>query len=186
MQNVDGLGLSGEVAHVSAGYARNHLVPGRMARPLVADPSTSQAMVNSAMRKNTVVGDAGRRSDDDDVAEKKRRKKLEGIVRKLTETVILFKKDDAGGGVLSESIRRADIVEAVGKQLGIEIVEGLLDMEDEDVLTTVGDFVIPLKLVVKRADREDGNVMDGGHMGRGGGEEKASLQIRVLQKNAQV
>eukprot|EP00889_Picochlorum_renovo_P000607 jgi/Picre1/27637/NNA_000601.t1 len=61
-----------------------------------------------------------------------------GIVRKLTESVVLFKKEDAGGGVLTESIRRADIVEAVGKQLGIEIVEGLLDMEDEDVLTTVG------------------------------------------------
>lgn len=180
---------------MSAGYARNYLVPGRMARQLLADASTTSASSSTAMTKNTVGVQALQMNTNDDaaVAEKKKRKKLEGIVRKLTESVIVFKKDDAGGGVLTESIRRVDIVEAVGKQLGIEIVEGLLDMEDEDVLTTVGDFVIPLKLVVhKRGEEEQqqqqqhlgGDEMHSHSRGGGhGGEERAKLQIRVLQKN---
>lgn len=56
----------------------------------------------------------------------------------------------------------SDIAKAVAKQLQIEIVEQLIDMEGES-LYSPGDFVIPLKMLLS-----DGS--------------KATLQVHIQQK----
>ena len=67
-------------------------------------------------------------------------------------------------GLLLEAVGPPDIVAGVAKQLQIEIVEELLDMKGES-LVSPGDYLIPLKLLL----------FDGS---------RAALQVKVVAKSS--
>lgn len=161
VQQVDGLGRPGEVKNVPPGYARNYLLPNRLAK-LRIDQSREKRLRGLSLAASAIMdavplergqaeetGHVELRHEEDQqeaLRIKKETKKLETIVRKLTETVITYKSKVRDGGVLESSIGPKDLTVAVAKQLGIEIVEELVDMEG-DVIDTAGDFLIPLKLI---------------------------------------
>ena len=187
-ENVDGLGAAGESVLVPSGYARNFLVPNRLARIQVGsdaaeDGKRRRGLLFAATKYSELLGKgtgtgteagtgtatgartgagtgAGARQQQQASADeastskeqlveqqKKEAKKLENIVRKLTENPVVFKGVNAVNGALETAIGPSDIRLATAKQLGIEIVDELIDMEG-DVLDSAGDFLIPLKLVM--------------------------------------
>jgi large subunit ribosomal protein L9 len=89
--------------------------------------------------------------------QKRESKKILSIVRKLTENAVVFKGVKSANGVLESPIGPSEIRVATAKQLGIEIVDDLIDMEG-DVLDRTGDFLIPLKLVHQDNSRAKLNV----------------------------
>jgi ribosomal protein L9 len=168
-EDIEGLGKSGEVVLVASGYARNYLVPNRMARIQVEESRTyrtryrglSFAAMKHAQRGDQALaapvaamastpsaatpGAASLAKEEMLIEHKKEVKKLENIVRKLTENPVVFKGLKSTNGVLEASIGPSEIRLATAKQLGIEIVDELIDMEG-DVLDRPGDYLIPLKL----------------------------------------
>lgn len=66
-------------------------------------------------------------------------------------------------GLLLEAVGPAEIVAGVAKQLQIEIVEDIIDMKGES-LVSPGDYLIPLKLLL----------FDGS---------RAALQVKVAKSN---
>ena len=188
-ENVDGVGAAGESVLVASGYARNFLLPRKLARYSEVGGDDMKAgrrmrgLPFAAMKYAAAFGEdvsasvpstsspattTGQSTDSDGSPgastasvsieserlfeqQKKEAKKLSSIVRKLTETPVVFKGVKTVNGVLETAIGPAEIRVATAKQLGIEIVDELIDMEG-DVLDSPGDFLIPLKLV--RADDE--------------------------------
>lgn len=55
-------------------------------------------------------------------------------------------------GQLEEDIKAVDIADSVARQLQIEIVPAIIDM-GEEVISTVGEYQIPLKLVLPDGSR---------------------------------
>ena len=159
---VEGVGKSGEVVLVASGYARNYLVPNRLARIQVEEGRAARTRyrgLSFAAMKHAQRGDEAPAAPGDATAttpsaatagpvslakeemlieHKKEMKKLENIVRKLTENPVVFKG-------LKSVVGPSEIRLATAKQLGIEIVDDLIDMEG-DVLDRPGDYLIPLKL----------------------------------------
>jgi ribosomal protein L9 len=172
---------------VASGYARNYLVPEKLARPVAvggkgslrglqlaalrsqSNPtvpldSTVNNSVNATLSTSqTQMSSISAEEEDREVLMKKEakmRRKIETIVSKLTESTVTFKAKAGSDGILEDPIGPTALASAVGKQLGIEIVPKLVDMDSEDVLQTSGDFLIPLNLI-----KSDGT--------------KASLQVRI-------
>ena len=169
--DVEGVGKSGEVVLVASGYARNYLVPNRLARIHVEEDRASRtryrglsfAAMKHAQRVDeaqalpvaastaptassaATAGAASLAKEEMLIEHKKELKKQESIVRKLTENPVVFKGTKSTNGVLEATIGPSEIRLATAKQLGIEIVDELIDMEG-DVLDRPGDYLIPLKL----------------------------------------
>lgn len=173
LQQVEGLGRAGDVTSVTPGYARNFLLPNHLARIHIVNDKSVQKRMRGLPFAASVIAEASSFEQDRTSVEphqeeeqrealriKKELKKLETIVRKLTETTITHRGRVQGEGVLESPIGPKEITVAVAKQLGIEIAEDLIDMEG-DVVDTVGDFLIPLKLIL-------------------GDEMKAKIQLRVV------
>ena len=180
-EDVEGLGKAGQLVQVASGYARNFLLPNRLARIHVEDERAGRkryrGLALAAMKRAQDGGGLTRSADlsatvgastaasvtpvtaagtqtnattsttnEQVIIEQKREvKKLENIVRKLTENPVVFKGLKTVNGVLETSIGPSEIRVATAKQLGIEIVDELINMEG-DVLDRPGDYLIPLKL----------------------------------------
>ena len=191
MQDVEGLGRAGDIKQVASGYARNYLVPEKLARPVAVvgkgsyrglQLAASQSQSSPNLQLNTIANNNNNNNDSDVLLatlegtksnvyaeeeeealvkkEAKMRRKIETIVSKLTESTVTFKVKAGSDGILEDPIGPQALASAVGKQLGIEIVPQLVDMDPGDVLETSGDFLIPLNLI-----KSDGT--------------KASLQVRI-------
>jgi len=158
---VEGLGRPGDVTSVTPGYARNFLLPNRLAKIRVENKSAQKRMRGLPLAASMIAESTPSLKQDQDWVDvgqeeeqqealriKKEMKKLDTIVRKLTETTITYRGRVQGDGILAVSYTHLRaITVAVAKQLGIEIVEELVDMEG-DVVDTTGDFLIPLKLIL--------------------------------------
>ena len=174
---------------VASGYARNYLVPEKLARPVAVggkgsfrglqlaalqsqsnptvgmplDSTVNNSVDATLSTPQTQMSSISAEEEDREALMKKEarmRRKIETIVSKLTESTITFKVKAGSDGILEDPIGPTALASAVGKQLGIEIVPKLVDMDSGDVLETSGDFLIPLNLI-----KSDGT--------------KASLQVRI-------
>jgi hypothetical protein len=114
-----------------------------------SEGAISDAGDEAGARRQQEQASSGPSTTDDQMVEQQKReaKKLESIVRKLTENPVVFKGVKTVNGSLETPIGPSEIRLATAKQLGIEIVDELIDMEG-DVLEGAGDFLIPLKLVM--------------------------------------
>lgn len=100
--DVDGLGRSGDVCDVAAGYARNYLVPKGLA--MKSSPGTERQA--EAMRRSAALRRAADRADAQEIA-----------VR-LAPSVLSVSARAASSGHLYGSVGAAEIVAAVEAQLG--------------------------------------------------------------------
>lgn len=177
VQHVEGLGRPGDLKYVTPGYARNFLVPNRLATMRVGAfqdgnvvgrgqrlrglPFAATRVAEGSSQErvlDSLPGDGDLRPEEEQresIQMKKERKKLENIVRKLTETTVICKVKVQEDGTLAKPIGPQTITTAIAKQIGIEIVEDMIDMEGE-TLDTPGDFLIPLKLI--KGDGTKGSV----------------------------
>ena len=112
--DVAGVGKRGDIVEVAAGYARNFLMPRKLA--LKATPaSESQA---EAMRSKRAVQDA------------KDREGAQEIATRLVAKVITVSARAGEGGKLFGSVSPADLVGAVLAQSGIDIERGAFRIDE--------------------------------------------------------
>jgi len=127
LQEVEGSGRTGEIKEVADGFARNYLLPRRLAAPATAD--------------------AIRRAEVRAVAEARRQAELDQQARALAEKVaapIIITARVGEQGRLYGSVTSADIAEEVSKLIGQEFDRRLVGMEEP--IKELGTYEIPLHL----------------------------------------
>lgn len=105
LEDVDNLGLAGEVKVVADGYARNYLLPRRMAT--LATPG--------ALKQVETIRKAGERRRARDKAD------AEAIASIINGTSLVFERRAGETGKLYGSVTTQDIAEALSEKAGTEI-----------------------------------------------------------------
>lgn len=127
-QDVKDLGKAGEVKEVADGYARNYLLPRRL-----AVPATETQLRKMADRQ---------------AAEERHQAKAEQEARKLAERIaamsVTFRAKVGEQHRLYGSITSADIADALSRQLGKEIDKRRIEMGEP--LKHLGTFKVPVRL----------------------------------------
>jgi len=126
-EDVQKLGHRGDVVTVSAGYARNYLLPTKLA---IEASATNKAVIEqmkaSALRKSA--------------SEKSGAEELGG---KLNEVVVTFERKASESGQLFGSVTSKDIAEALEAQ-GYTVDRRKIHLDEP--LKTTGEFHVPVKI----------------------------------------
>ncbi|KAL4519462.1 hypothetical protein Ndes2526A_g01931 [Nannochloris sp. 'desiccata'] len=172
LQDVDGMGAAGTIAKVNHGYARNYLVPNKLAAVRRGKQAGSvaeiqeQSNTSSSSAAMAVAGSATAPSGalNEEEREKllvaQQRRRLESAVKKLTTQTLTMRRKVTEDGKLDKAVVAEDIADAVARQLQIEIVSELIDMGGEQ-LKSVGEYEVPLKLMLPGGERAklDANIV---------------------------
>lgn len=126
-EDVDDLGARGEIVRVRAGFARNYLLP----RKLAVEATASNVKQIERERSVLLKKEANERSTADAQAEQMR------------SLVLNFERKAGEQGALYGSVTSMDIAEAL-KERGYEIDRHRLHLREP--LKRVGDFTVPLRL----------------------------------------
>lgn len=126
--DVEGLGRTGDVVDVSAGYARNFLVP----KGLAMKATDNAELAAESTRRTRAAKHASDRSDAEEVASR------------LVPTVINVSARVGEGDRLFGSISSADIVEAIEVQTGIVIDRRQIEVAE--AIKTVGQHTVTADL----------------------------------------
>jgi large subunit ribosomal protein L9 len=142
LQDVDGLGKIGELKDVANGYARNFLLPKKLAAG-----ATPQLLANYQQR----IAAEQRRLE-------KQNEQNQQQAERLGEITLTFKARVGRQGRLYGSITSQDIAAALRESEGIAIDRRLIELPDP--IRAVGTFHVPVKLAQKLAPQITVNVVD--------------------------
>ncbi len=126
LQDVKGLGKSGEIVKASDGYARNYLIPRKMA--VIATPDVVKRV--EAQKK---------------VQERKRKRAIEEANEKLQNLMkgVLTIPAKAGAkGKLYGAVTSADVAQRIGEYLGEEFDRKNIEMEP---IKSIGIYEVKVK-----------------------------------------
>jgi large subunit ribosomal protein L9 len=126
-EDVDDLGARGEIVRVRAGYARNYLLP----RKLAVEATASNVKQIEQERAALLKKEAGERATAEAQAD---------LLRSL---VLDFKRKAGEQGALYGSVTSMDIAEAL-QERGYEIDRHRIHLREP--LKRLGDFNVPLRL----------------------------------------
>ena len=126
-QDVDDLGARGEIVRVRAGYARNYLLPRKLAVEATANNVKQIEQERAALLKK----------------EANERATAEGQAEQINKVVLEFKRKSGEQGALYGSVTSMDIAEAL-KERGYEIDRHRLHLREP--LKRLGEFTVPLRL----------------------------------------
>jgi large subunit ribosomal protein L9 len=126
-EDVDDLGARGEIVRVRAGYARNYLLP----RKLAVEATASNVKQIEQERARLLKKEAAERST------------AEGQAEKIRSLVLDFKRKSGETGALYGSVTSMDIAEAL-KQRGYEIDRHRIHLTEP--IKRLGEFAVPVRL----------------------------------------
>jgi large subunit ribosomal protein L9 len=126
-EDVDDLGARGEIVRVRSGYARNYLLPRRLAVEATASNVKQIEQERAALLKK----------------EAKERTSAEGQAEQMGALVLEFKRKSGEQGALYGSVTSMDIAEAL-KERGYEIDRHRIHLREP--LKRLGDFTVPVRL----------------------------------------
>jgi large subunit ribosomal protein L9 len=126
-EHVDNLGRRGEIVKVAEGYARNFLLPRKLALP-VTDANKKQI---ERERAKAEARDAAERQD------------AEALARRVGAVEISIARRVGDNDTLYGSVTAADITEALAKQ-GIEVDRRKIQLHEP--LKQLGEFAVPVKV----------------------------------------
>jgi large subunit ribosomal protein L9 len=127
-QDVKGHGKKGDIVNVSDGYARNFLIPRKL-----AIEATPDALNAAKQRKKAEAA-----------AEKRERERLAGIAESLQSKVVRVKAKAGANGKLFGSVTSKEISEELSKQHGIDIDKRKIVMDEP--IKQYGNFQLTAKL----------------------------------------
>ncbi len=131
LQDVDDLGLAGEVANVARGYGRNYLMPRKL-----AIPATGGALKQAEnIRKS---GEARRAREKADA---------EAIVGQIGGAVLVFERRASERGQLYGSVTNTDIAEAIQEKFEIEIDRRRIQLSEP--IRALGEFNVEIRLMTE-------------------------------------
>ena len=128
LQDVKGKGKKGQLLEVSDGYARNYMLPRKIAMEATADAI------------NTV------RMNDKAAAEKAARERAEAVEvsKKLKELTLVVKAKGGGAGRLFGSVTNQEIADALKGSTGINLDKRKIVISDP--IKSVGTYTVQCKL----------------------------------------
>ena len=127
-QDVKGQGKKGQMVEVSEGYARNFLLPRKIAVPATADAINTMNLKEKAKK-----------------AEEARQKALaEETAEKLKECMVKLTARAGAGGKLFGAVTTKEISEGLQKQFGIDIPKQKLVLEEP--IKAFGNYEIKARL----------------------------------------
>jgi large subunit ribosomal protein L9 len=127
LSDVPGLGQVGEIHKVKVGYARNYLIPKRLAIFATAD-----ALKRFEKQKEKIL-----------VAREKQISHSKGLAEKLSKVGLVFERTLGPGGRLFGSVSPYDIVTELAK-LGLSVEKRSVLMHA--ALKTTGDHVVRIRI----------------------------------------
>ncbi len=127
-QDQEGLGNRGDVVEVTAGFARNFLLPRRLA--LESTPKNMKIFEEERRREAT--------------QERRQRKEGEDLVKKLTAMSCTIAVEAGQDEKLYGSVTSMDIAEALKKE-GIEVDKRKVVLEEP--IKSLGIYHVPIKLL---------------------------------------
>ena len=127
-QDVKGHGKKGQMVEVSDGYARNYMLPRKMAVEATADNINTMRMTDKAN------------------AEKRQKEREEAfaISQRLKEVTVIVKAKGGGAGRLFGSVTTQEIADALKKQENIAIDKRKIVLDEQ--IKTVGLYTVKCKL----------------------------------------
>jgi large subunit ribosomal protein L9 len=142
LQDVEGLGKAGDLKDVANGYARNYLLPRRLAAA-----ATPELLANQQQRI---------------AAEQRKREKQQESNREQAERLgqisLTFKARVGRQGRLYGSITSQDIAAGLRESEGITIDRRVIELHEP--IRTLGTFKVPVKLAQKLEPEITVNVID--------------------------
>ena len=128
LQDVKGKGKKGQMIEVSDGYARNYMLPRKMALEATADAVNTMRMNDKA------------------AAEKAARERAEAleISKKLREMILVVTARGGGAGKLFGSVTNQEIADALKAKSGIALDKRKIVISDP--IKTVGTYTVQCKL----------------------------------------
>ena len=127
-QDVRGQGKRGQMIEVSDGYARNFLLPRKLAQEATADNINTMRMNDKATQERQA---------------KERAEALELRNRMKDMTVVVTAKG-GGAGRLFGSVTNAEVSEALAKQAGIQLDKRKIVLDEP--IKSVGIYTVKCKL----------------------------------------
>ena len=128
LQDVKGKGKKGQMAEISDGYARNYLLPKKLAMEATPDAINTMRMNDKAAAEK---------------AAKERAEALE-ISKKLREMTVVVTAKGGGAGKLFGSVTNQEIADALKAQSGITIDKRKIVLSDS--IKNVGTYTVQCKL----------------------------------------
>ena len=129
LQDIQGTGKKDQILEISDGYARNYLLPRKMAKEATAEAVNALEKSKGADRHRQEV----------------RRQEAEVKARELKGKVIQLEVKGGENGKLYGSITNDQIASALKAQHGIDVDKRKL--EQEEPIKNAGQFFVNLKLV---------------------------------------
>ena len=127
-QDVRGQGKKGQMIEVAEGYARNYLLPRKLAVPATADAMNTMRLQEKAKKAE----EARQKAEAQAVAEK-----LKGAVVKLTAKA-------GANGKLFGAVTSKEVSDALQSQHGIELAKNKIVMEEP--IKSYGSYELKAKL----------------------------------------
>ena len=128
LQDVKGKGKKGQLLEISDGYARNFLLPRKLAVEATADAMNTKKMNDKA------------------AAEKEAKERAEAmeISKKLRDTVLVVTAKGGGAGRLFGSVTNQEIADALKEKTGIQLDKRKIVISD--AIKSVGTYTVQCKL----------------------------------------
>ena len=128
LQDVKGQGKKGQLIEASDGYARNFLLPRKLAVEATADAMNTKKMNDKATQERIA------------------REKAEALEtsKKLREMIVVVKAKGGGAGRLFGSVTSQEIVDALAKSANIKLDKRKIVIAD--TMKSVGTYTVTCKL----------------------------------------
>lgn len=128
LQDVKGQGKKGQLIETSDGYARNFLLPRKLAVEATADAMNTKKMNDKATQERIA------------------REKAEALetAKKLREMTLVVKAKGGGAGRLFGSVTSQEIADALAKNAGIKLDKRKIVIAD--TIKSVGTYTVTCKL----------------------------------------
>lgn len=140
LQDIKGTGKKNQIIEISDGYARNYLLPRKLAKEATAEAVNSLTKSQSADKHREEV----------------RRQEAEVKARELKGKVIQLEVKGGDNGKLYGAVTNEQIAQALKEQHGIDVDKRKL--EQEDPIKTAGQSFVTLKLLAGISTRMIVNV----------------------------
>ena len=128
LQDVKGKGKKGQMLEVSDGYARNYMLPKKMAIEATADAINTKNMNDKAAAEKTA----------------KERAEAVEISRRIRELTVTVKAKGGGTGRLFGSVTTQEIADALKASAGITLDKRKIVLSDP--IKSVGTYTVQCKL----------------------------------------
>ena len=128
LTDVRGKGKKGQMIEVSDGYARNYMLPRKLAQEATADAVNTMRMNDKA------------------TAERQARERAEAVAisKQLRELTLIVKAKGGGAGRLFGAVTTTEIADALKKNAGITIDKRKLVLDEN--IKNVGTYTVKAKL----------------------------------------